>query len=81
MGEFYGINPFQLTEEQLVGLWANMPRLEARRRRERLEASGATPTVDAVYELTLAETGSEERAQRAATAHAAALLRAGLTPE
>lgn len=81
MSEFYGLNAFGLSDRRFVGLWANIPRLEARRTRERLQAAGVRLTVDQVYRLTLAETESEEIAQRAASDHAYALMKAGQTPE
>ncbi len=52
----------------------------ARKLREQALANGAQPTVDQVYEWTLAETESEETAQQAATAYASDLLKAGRTP-
>jgi hypothetical protein len=64
-----------------MALWAHMPRLEARRTRQRCQAAGTRLTVDMVYNLTLAETESEEKAQRAASDYAAELMRAGETPQ
>jgi hypothetical protein len=64
-----------------MALWAHMPRLEARRMRQRCQAAGTRLTVDMVYNLTLAETESEGKAQRAASDYAAELMRAGETPQ
>ena len=64
-----------------LGLWMHLPRLRARRTRERLAAAGAQLSVDQVYNLTLAETESEDKASEAASAYAAELLRRGRTPE
>jgi hypothetical protein len=49
--------------------------------RQRCQAAGTQLTVDMVYQLTLVETESEERAQRAASDYAAELMRAGETPQ
>ena len=70
-----------MTEAQLLGLWANMPRLEAKRRRRAVELSGARLSVDQVHDLVLAETEDLEQAQKAASDYAASLLRRGETPE
>lgn len=75
------MNPFELSEDELIGLWANMPRLQAKRTRETAMLTGARLTAEAIYDLTLAETGSEAQASKAMSDAIAAKLRNNETPE
>ena len=59
----------------MLGLWANVPRHEAKRYRTACAAAGRRLSLDEVYDLTLVETGSEEEASRARSDLAAELLR------
>lgn len=58
-----------------------MPRLEAKRFREQANLMGARLTADQVYDLTLAETESREKAENAMADYIAAQLRANERPE
>ena len=51
-----------------LGLWANMPRLRARRIREHLELHPEVKlTAEGLHDLTYLETGSKKQAQEAAS--------------
>lgn len=69
-----------MTERDALGLWANIPRLKAGRILDDIRRSGHRISSDAIYDLTLAATGSEAEAERAAREHLKAELRAGQTP-
>lgn len=71
-----------MTEWELLGYEQNQRRLEARRLRRSLNyRSDIRLSVDAVYDLVLAETEDERQASHAASQYAAALLRSGQTPQ
>lgn len=59
----YHINPFAMTDDQFVGLYANIPRVNA----QQILASGKYDRTDyrAVYDLVLLATGSKQKAERA----------------
>ena len=58
-----------------------MPRLQAKRMLEDVRINGKKLTVDGMYDLVLAATGSQEEAERATKEMMAAQLRANETPE
>lgn len=63
-----------------MGFAANMPRLEAKRLRQRLQLSGQRISAEYLYDLVLLETEDEDEANRAANALISAELKAGLKP-
>lgn len=65
MAEFYGFNPFQLKDDQVLGLYDCLPRLEARRTRRQLQYSDVRLTPDQIYDLVLAETEDPKQAEAA----------------
>lgn len=70
-----------MTQAELLGFEANLTRLEARRtRRELALRPDVRLSIDAVYDLVLAETEDEAQASKAASQYAAALLRSGQMP-
>lgn len=70
-----------MTAAQRLGLWANIPRLEAEDELRRRRAESKL-TADRLYDLTLLSTGGDEAAaQRAFSAFRSAELSAGITPE
>ncbi len=67
-----------MTAEQAIGLHANIPRVEAMRRRQELALRPDIKlTQEGMYDLILAETENEERAQQVAARYAYNLLRRG----
>jgi hypothetical protein len=64
----------------LLGLWANIPKVQALRELEARRVDSPL-TFDRLYALKLAATGSKSEAQDAAAKFMAAQLRAGHKPE
>lgn len=59
-------------------LFAHIPRVEAKRTLHELQLRpDVTPTMESVYDLVFATTGSDEQARKAATEHARRVLRSG----
>ena len=69
-----------MTGDQRLGLWANIPRLRARRFLEAIGVEGRPMSSDALYDLTLAATGSKLEAEEAAMERMKSELRSGATP-
>jgi len=62
---FYGVNPFQLTDFEFLGLLGNIPRLKARRDREKLMAQpGVRIKGEDLYDLLKAEGIDEASVQK-----------------
>lgn len=66
---------------QLIGLWANIPRLKAQRILDAPPFSNERVTMNRLYDLVLLATGDAKAAERQAKAYRAAELRAGVTPQ
>ena len=82
MAEFYGINPYQLSDDAFLAFVGSMPRLEAKRIRQSIQyRSDVVLSADQVYDLVLAETGDARLAGEAWRNHRHAELRSGRTPE
>ena len=80
MAAVYGINPFGLSARQLIGLWANIPAVEAHRELSARRAEGPL-SHERLFDLILVSTGDREQAERASRELLAATLRAGQTPD
>ena len=79
--DFYGTVPLGITDEQLLGLYMNIPKLKAQRTLDAPPYSAARCTADRLYDLVLLSTESQEAAEKASKAYMAAELRSGQTPE
>lgn len=70
-----------MTAGDALGLWANLPRLRARRLLDEINLHDRKLTADAMYDLVLAATGSQDEAERATKEMMHARLRSGEVPE
>lgn len=70
-----------MTAGDALGLWANIPRLRARRLLDEHHLHGRKLTPDGMYDLVLAATGSVDEAERATKEMMHARLRSGEVPE
>lgn len=74
---YTGINPWHLTPQQVLGLHANIPRVEAMRLRQELRLRPELElSAEQMYNLVLAETDSTSQAEEAAVQYALAKARA-----
>ncbi len=69
-----------MTTEQLIGLWANIPRLRAKKILEELEIKQGAMSADRLHDLMLTAGRSKEDAEKAARHYMAAELRSGQIP-
>ncbi len=79
VGEFYGVNPYSLTDDQLRTLYLGLPRAKAiRELRER--TTQVALTGDALYDLVLKITRDESTAENVRAKFWLKELRAGRKP-
>ena len=81
LAEFYRFSTAGLTAEELLELEAHRPRLQARRTREQIAASGQKIRPSVLYDLVLQETGDRDLAEKCHNDLAKQMLKQGLTPD